>query len=403
MLPGTIRTLMARALRSTSGNVAVLFAVTLPLVVGGAGLGVETTYWRYRQTQLQTAADAAAYAAAVEMRRGSGQTAVLDAAKAAVGDNGFTTASTSAAVAYPAAKTVEVALQTQAERFFTAYFSNTPVVVRARATANYTETGQACILALDPAAGSALNVSGSAHLQLQGCSIMANSISATAATTGGSSTTIVPCIVSGGGVSLGGTVNLTECAGAIIGAAQAADPYKTVVPPPPTGNCKNVGNGATTLTAGYYCGLQLNKSVTFEPGTYYVAGEFRLNGGAEISGDEVTFILVNGARVDFNGNAKMNLKAKTTGPYAGILFFGDRASSGGSDNVFNGSADSLLTGALYFPTQAVEYKGNFSGVGGCTQVVAKTIEWTGNATISQNCTSLGLKSVPIPGAVRLVG
>ena len=51
------------------GNVAVLFAVVLPMFVGGVGLGVETSYWRYMQLEVQGAADAAAYAAAVESGR----------------------------------------------------------------------------------------------------------------------------------------------------------------------------------------------------------------------------------------------------------------------------------------------------------------------------------------------
>ncbi|MER8955396.1 hypothetical protein NKH98_22120, partial [Mesorhizobium sp. M0833] len=36
-----------RRLRRTgkSGNVATIFALSLPIVVGGAGLGVETSYW----------------------------------------------------------------------------------------------------------------------------------------------------------------------------------------------------------------------------------------------------------------------------------------------------------------------------------------------------------------------
>ena len=53
------------------GNVAMIFALALPLVVGGAGFGVETTYWYYRSVELQAAADAAAHAGAIERRAGS--------------------------------------------------------------------------------------------------------------------------------------------------------------------------------------------------------------------------------------------------------------------------------------------------------------------------------------------
>ncbi|MER8409511.1 hypothetical protein NKH16_33570, partial [Mesorhizobium sp. M1307] len=38
-----------RAMRpiGESGNVATIFALSLPIVVGGAGLGIETSYWYY--------------------------------------------------------------------------------------------------------------------------------------------------------------------------------------------------------------------------------------------------------------------------------------------------------------------------------------------------------------------
>ncbi|MER9216994.1 pilus assembly protein TadG-related protein [Mesorhizobium sp. M0663] len=57
-----------RRLRQTgeSGNVATIFALSLPIVVGGAGLGIETSYWYYSSLKLQAVADAAAYAGALE-------------------------------------------------------------------------------------------------------------------------------------------------------------------------------------------------------------------------------------------------------------------------------------------------------------------------------------------------
>ena len=58
-----------------------------------------------------------------------------------------------------------------------------------------------------------------------------------------------------------------------------------------------------------------------------------------------------------------------------MLLMGDRSGSGGKD-ILNGDATSLLTCAIYFPRDEVDYLGNFSGVGGCTQVVADTIQWS---------------------------
>lgn len=102
-----------------------------------------------------------------------------------------------------------------------------------------------------------------------------------------------------------------------------------------------------------------------------------------------------------NGNASVQLSAPTSGAYSGVLFYGDRAGSSAS-STFNGTADSLLTGAIYFPRQQISYLGNFSGNGGCTQVVADTIQWSGSSTINQDCTSLGMRDIPAGQSVALV-
>jgi Flp pilus assembly protein TadG len=55
-LAGRLRSLM----RDEMGSTAVALATSMPLVVGGAAFGVETSYWYYKDLQLQAAADAAA-------------------------------------------------------------------------------------------------------------------------------------------------------------------------------------------------------------------------------------------------------------------------------------------------------------------------------------------------------
>ena len=101
-----------------------------------------------------------------------------------------------------------------------------------------------------------------------------------------------------------------------------------------------------------------------------------------------------------NGNATVTLSAQTSGTYSGVLFYGDRTGTSAS-STFNGTATSLLTGAIYFPKQQVSYLGNFSGTGGCTQVVANTIQWSGSTTIKQNCSSLGMKDIPAAQSVAI--
>ncbi|TIT60241.1 MAG: hypothetical protein E5W60_18970, partial [Mesorhizobium sp.] len=65
--------------RGAGGNVAVIFAFALPVVVGGAGLGVETSLWYYSSLKLQAVADAAAYAGALEKVAGSDNPTIVAA------------------------------------------------------------------------------------------------------------------------------------------------------------------------------------------------------------------------------------------------------------------------------------------------------------------------------------
>ena len=61
---------LQRLLANNSGAAAVIMALTLPVVVGGMGLGTEVGYWYFNQRKVQHSADMAAYAGAVELRSG---------------------------------------------------------------------------------------------------------------------------------------------------------------------------------------------------------------------------------------------------------------------------------------------------------------------------------------------
>jgi hypothetical protein len=149
--------------------------------------------------------------------------------------------------------------------------------------------------------------------------------------------------------------------------------------------------------------MTLSGTKALLPGVYVVdGGDLKINANAHITGAGVMFYLTGGARVSINGNATVNLSAAISGAYAGILFFGDRASTGGAINKFNGTASSSLTGAIYFATQDIQYTGNFSGAGGCTHVVGLTVEWSGNTRISQDCSAYGMRNIPATQIVKLV-
>ncbi|HXV28910.1 MAG TPA: pilus assembly protein TadG-related protein, partial [Sinorhizobium sp.] len=74
-----LRALARRWLKEDRGAVAVIAAITFPVLVGAMGLGAETGYWHLKQRKLQHAADVSAHAAAVRHRAGDAQ-ASLDSA-----------------------------------------------------------------------------------------------------------------------------------------------------------------------------------------------------------------------------------------------------------------------------------------------------------------------------------
>ena len=402
------------------GNVAIVVALCLPLIIGGAAFGVEVGYWRYDQVRLQQAADAAAYAGAVVKRAGgstvSAQT-VTDAATAAAVSNGFVSGSDTINVYLPSnatpadANSVEAVISRTEAPIFSAYVhcfvtnwanrscANTTTVVTASATASYSDADNACILALSPTASAAADFAGNSSITLDACTVMSNSLASNAVNVQGSATLSVPCMYATGGASLGGTVDLTTCGAVKTDQPPVADPYASLARPTVSGSCTSASNSGT-LDPGNYCSMDLKNTVTLNPGVYIInGGSLKINANAAVTGSGVTFYLTNGATLSMNGNSDVQLSAPTSGTYSGMLFISDRSNS--SSISINGDSTSTMTGVIYAPDASVSYIGNFGGANGCTQIVAQTVSWSGNASFSANCSSAGMSPVQVGSVVRL--
>jgi hypothetical protein len=298
-------------------------------------------------------------------------------------------------------------LDSETDRYFSQIFNDTPVVMGVRAVSNWDQDGSACILALDTWANDAVIFIGNPTATFTDCNVMSNSLADDSITIAGSADVTAPCIISAGGTSVTADLTLTDCATPMEDMPQAADPYRNLPEPPIPTTCSTVPGGPPhvlkTISAGRYCGgLNLSGQFQLNPGVYVVdGGELRINAGADVVGDNVTFFLTNGATVHFNGTADINLSAPTSGTYAGVLAYGDRDQAD-ANNIFNGTAASRLTGALYFPSQEVTFNGNFSGDNGCLRLVARAIDLQGNTNFNSNCSGTGLNDIPIPGPVRMV-
>ena len=393
--------------KEKKGNIAVSTALVIPLLAGAAGFGVETAFWYHKDLELQQAADKSAYTAAIEKRAGSNTSKILSAATTVATANGYEPGTL--AVHYPPiagtyagnSSAIEVNLSIELPRYFTAMFLDENVAENVRSVALMQTAANACVLALSKTQAHAALFAGNSDLNLVGCTVMSNSLTPDSVKVQGSAKLTTDCIIAVGDVDLTSGAQVTVCPAPITQAPPVADPFADVPVPDTSGPIYTNTSGAVLQPGHYTNGMTLSGTKTLSPGVYVVSGgNFRINANANISGSGVTIYIMAGSSVHINGTATVNLSAPTSGTYSGMLFFGDR--NGTEDVTFNGTAASKLTGAIYFANQEISYLGNFSGNGGCTQVVGNTVAWSGNTTINQDCTAYGMKTIPAMQVVKLV-
>jgi hypothetical protein len=408
--------------KDEKGNVAVVVSLCLPVLIGSVGLGVETSFWQFKQREMQTAVDMAAYAGAVSLRNHEDHYRVMDEVSAEAVFHNYNPAHGLITTNMPPLsgesrndRSVEVILSQSMPRLFSAIFLDTPISFEVRAVSAFGEESDACILALSPSANAAVDFFGNSDINMINCEVMSNSIAPDAVRVSGSTNIEVPCFNSVGGFvesSGGATYNLTSCAEPRTELPRALDPYSDVNAPSIPSLCSNIPGGPpgnlTTVSGGpsgvkRFCnGLNLTGDYHFEPGVYIIdGGQFRIAGLANVTSNGATFYLRNGAQVSFNGSAHIEMTAPTSGEYSGLVFFGDR-NDFGVNHSFNGTANSAITGSVYLSAGDISFLGDFSGENGCMQLVGNTVAFAGNALISTDCTGVGIEWSKIPSDVRLV-
>lgn len=399
------------------GSYIISAALLMPALIGAAGLGTEGALWYYDHQNLQSAADAAAISAAGAFYvQGDNANLPLEAGAVTTsyglvnGMNGVTLTVNEppkSGSSTGRANAVEVIIQQAERRLFSALWNSDQVIVSARAVAVATG-GSGCTLALDPSASGAFTAQGSTNVALNGCSLFVNSNNSTALVAGGSATVSTVAVGVTGGIS--GTSDITAQS---IRTHQSpiSDPYANASYDSYSGCSQHNFTAKTTVTIspGVYCGgikLNAGANLTLSPGVYYLdQGNLTVNGGSSISGSGVTLVFTsssghNYASANINGNATVNLTAPDTGPTAGIVMFGDRDMTDGTSFKFEGGASQTFGGAIYLPKGAVTYSGGQSANTTCTQIVADTITFDGNSTLTNNCKNYATK--PIGSALAVL-
>ncbi len=414
MSPDTTRILsrcelLRRFQRDELGNYLTATALLMPVLLGMVGLGADYGAWTYTHRAMQSAADSGALSGATAYNLGS-YNSVVAQANAVTASYKFVNGAKGVVItvnrppqsgAYTAkANAVEVIIQQPQTPLFSSLIQKEQFDIRARAVALGNGDGKGCVLSLNGVASGATTGQGSTVVNLKNCSLYDNSNNSSALTVGGSASLTALSVNVVGGIS--GQAGIKTTQGVNTGVPAAADPYKYVDNPTPTGTLYNscCSHGADTINPGIYKnGMKLvsGANIKLNPGVYYIEGSgLDVAGGATLTGDGVTLVFTSSdgnkyANATINGGATVNLTPPTSGALSGIVMFGDRNMPVGTTFTFNGGASQSFTGAIYLPKGYVKYAGGADTTNGCTQLIADTITFTGNSNFAVNCSGKGTK------------
>ncbi|RWJ98101.1 MAG: pilus assembly protein [Mesorhizobium sp.] len=388
--------MIGRFWASKGGNFALATALAMvPLMLVVAG-GVDLVGTSNDAAQLQNSLDAAGLAVGTKYQptmsandvRQLGQT--FFAANMSAADAGEYSGSLDAfqATASGDPSAYFISLSSSISR--PAFVSGAPAWHAIRSASVEVKPGaQACVLALDPHAGDAVDLQGSTNVAMNGCVIAANSDAANAVNRGGSAVVSAGCVSTVGATSGMTPPSATLSCGAPLENQYASfDPLADVTPPP-YGLCTTMPNGKTiTLSPGTYCDKTWSGKITLNPGIYVLRNVvIKPGGNGSLTGHGVTIFLMEGSQLIINANETVDLSPMTSGPYAGITIF--QAHGNTQALTLNGGSGSVVSGFIYAPDATMTYTGNsdMSAQGSCLRLVGNTVQMTGNSAVKADCTA----------------
>lgn len=450
------RRLFAALASDNRANVAITFALMMPLFVGALGMGAETSLWYANQRHMQNASDAAALAAATDASSNYANVANAVAAQYGYqnGVNGVTvTASNSANCPAGGTACYSVQISMKQQLFLlpavgfhgnTTLSSGAPAeALGAAATAKAgTITRDYCLVTL-ATTGTALTTNGAPKANLAGCNTMSNS-NAT-------------CHGHNLGADYGDAAGTDNGCGVVqeSNVPVMTDPYSHLadnIPAnpcssypqepsgkksPPTGNATWSGTGTDPSSPN--TGV-VTTTVSGGNTTIIVCGDLQLTGDTTINAaGDTTIVIENGqldtgsytlktasgstATVVFTGTAgaythaptgggTLDLEAPTSGPWSGVAMYQDPALTGGVDISAAGNSPTWdITGLVYLPNSNVTFSGavgKSDNGAACFVMVSYTLQINGTGDILSDmggCTAAGLTmpSNQLPGRGQLVG
>lgn len=439
---------VGRLVRGEGAQALIMTAMAFTVVMGGTGVCVDVGYLHYEQRLLQTAADAAAIAAGMELGSCSKSVCgvMTTAAEQALVEDGMVgstssvtetqnSSSSSTSCSIPSAPSSGVALQINVspcalsgdpnngnvnmaevvlvekkDTFFSGMFglSHATIVARAEAGDAWIKTygGGECIYT------KGMQMSSNAHLDLTNCGIYDSGNLETDANSEATATDFLyygswspnKCHSNDGGLTYNNcsfTLGDGETQPTLT-TTQRADPYlNTFTAPsvpsgPPNTNVTFSSNQTNSLSPGYYQGdvtVSSNVTINLSPGLYYFDGNFIINSNSTIectactNGAGVTFYFNTGSWQE-SSNATVNLTAPSTGNALSGNAIPNllywEPTSNTSNMTLDSNSLSSYVGIIYLPNQTLTMNSNSSLNGSSTSQTLPTVLDVNDLVLNSN-------------------
>jgi Flp pilus assembly protein TadG len=391
----------------------MMFALSLPVLLGMVGVAVDLATIMQTTARLQGISDAAAIAAVREL---SLPNASIDQIESVVAnsisihkDNGREPVSNNIKVDYKAQQ-VRVELVQEWMPFFAHFIDASVTPIKVRSTARLlSTTTKTCVLALASAGSKAIHLDKRAAISAADCGVYANSTDSDAIRLDRDSKLTAGLICSGGGVKSKTDAVVPE---PLSDCPQMPDPL-ALRDPPPGGGCQYfnvvIDTASPPLEPGIYCGglsIKGDANVTLQEGDYTIRdGPLEITDKAVVKGNNVGIYLTGSkAIIDCKGAATVELSGRENGAMAGLLLFEDRTAPLGRKHRINCANANRLTGTIYLPRGILLIDPNspVAAESAYTAIIANRLELDEGADLVLNA-DYNATDVPVPAGLKPAG
>ena len=380
-------------LSNKSGNVAIIFSVSLFPALFTIGATVDYSELSRVKARLQETADSAALYAIKGLRDGGYDEEDIDTLAYDNVMSNYDIETSKVEIELDVnADTLSVDLETIYKPAFLKALHYNEIKITAFTEVEYEVVTEAvkCFVALDKSASNALNLVGNSVVGANGCAVHVNSASEDAVDLSGNSSINAEEICIVGDVDSG----LNRISPPPRDCAAVSDPFDNVTLPE-IGSCDHYDfqkNNNGTLYPGVYCGgitIGGSADVKFQPGLYTIKdGMFSVTGTSILTGDGVSFFLTgDDIGLNFGGSTNFNFTAMSSEELAGFIFYFDPNSDiSQAASQFSGDSSTYFEGIFYFGKHQVEINGNgaVNADSPFSIIVADTIKINGNASVTFN-------------------